>query len=30
MMRNRPDEIYLVAGTVGGIWANSTLSLIHI
>ena len=24
MMRNRPDEIYLVAGTVGGIWANST------
>ncbi len=21
---NRPDEVYLVAGTVGGIWANST------
>lgn len=24
MNANRPDEIYLVAGTVGGIWANST------
>jgi GDP-L-fucose synthase len=21
---NRPDQVYLVAGTVGGIWANST------
>ena len=24
MSEHRPDEIYLVAGTVGGIWANST------
>ena len=24
MADNRPDEIYLVAGTVGGIWANKT------